>query len=275
MEEITIYAREINRYNLLSREEEVELARKVQNGDLAARQQMINSNLRFVVKMAHKYIGYGIPLTDLIQEGNIGLLRAVKKFDPEKGYRFLSYAVWWIKAFIKNYIVKTYSLVKMGAAQYQRTLFFTMRSTRSRMTNGDQEPTTEELAKKLSVREQDIKEMDLRMSARDFSVDSEIHEDTKETYLDMMEDDSDTPEESCSKEEKAVLVRTEVWRAMSGFNEKERYIVMNRLMTDEPKVLREIGSKFSISRERARQIESNVLKKLHRIFEVTELRPTV
>jgi RNA polymerase sigma-32 factor len=273
MESVDQYAREISRYSLLSREEEVKLARKVRRGDFQARQQMINSNLRFVVKIAHQYKGYGIYLIDLIQEGNLGMMRAVSKFDHRKGYRFVSYAVWWIRAFIRNYIIRTYSLVKIGTKPAQRTLFFKMRSTRNSMTVGAQEPTVEELAKKLSVRGQDVREMDLRLAARDFSVDSELYDGSKQTHLDMMEDDSEPQDEAYSREEKDMLVRTELWRIMSSFNERERYIIINRLMKDESSTLKEIGSKFSISRERARQIEGSVLRKLRVAFGATDLRP--
>jgi RNA polymerase sigma-32 factor len=235
------YVAEINRYQLLTREEEMELARNYRdNSDLQAAHKLVVSNLRFVVKIAHEYRGYGLKLLDLIQEGNIGLMMAVKKFDPDKGYRLISYAVWWIRAYIQNFIIKSWSLVKLGTTQAQRKLFFKLRSERE----------------------------------RDFSLDAELDEGARQTHLDLLADNGTSQEEKVADMEQRRLVRSKVQEAMEHLNIKERYIVQHRLMTDEPMTLQEIGQHFSISRERARQIEGNVIRKIRAVLVGTGLEPS-
>jgi len=167
------YVAEINKYPLLTREEEVALAERYRkDGDLEAAHQLVVSNLRFVVKIAHEYRGYSLKLLDLIQEGNIGLMMAVKKFDASKGYRLISYAVWWIRAYIQNFIMRSWSLVKLGTTQAQRKLFFKLRSERERADReaGEGETaTTKALAGRLEVAETDVVDMEARLAARDFS----------------------------------------------------------------------------------------------------------
>jgi len=219
------------------------------------------------VKIAHEYRGYGLKLLDLVQEGNIGLMMAVKKFEPEKGYRLISYAVWWIRAYIQNFIMRSWSLVKLGTTQAQRKLFFKLRSERERADRAagpGGTATTLSLAQKLDVREHDISDMEGRLAARDFSLDMELQEGGRQTHLELLAapEDSTNQEEVYGVQEKRHLVRGRVHEAMEYLNEKERYIVENRLMTDEPKTLQEIGKHFRISRERARQIEGNVIRKI-------------
>ena len=174
------YVAEINRYKLLTREQEVALALDYRdNSNLQAAHKLVVSNLRFVVKIAHEYRGYGLKLLDLIQEGNIGLMMAVKKFDVDKGYRLISYAVWWIRAYIQNFIMRSWSLVKLGTTQAQRKLFFKLRSERERANKraGDGErASTKSLADRLAVGEKDVVDMEQRLAARDFSLDVELQE---------------------------------------------------------------------------------------------------
>mgnify|MGYP003572439745 FL=1 len=261
------YISEINKYSVLSREEESRLARKYRDeDDLDSAHMLVVSNLRFVVKVAHEYRGYGLKLLDLIQEGNIGLMMAVKKFDPEKGYRLISYGVWWIRAYIQNFIMRSWSLVKLGTTQAQRKLFFKLRSERERANKraGDGErASTKSLADRLAVGEKDVVDMEQRLASRDFSLDVELQEGARQTHLDLLTDEFEESQEEiyADKEEREVL-RTKVDEAMEAFNEKERYIVQNRLMTDEPQTLQTIGQSFGISRERARQIEGNVIRKI-------------
>ncbi len=260
------YVSEINRYRLLTREQEVALAERYRkDGDLEAAHELVVSNLRFVVKIAHEYRGYSLKLLDLIQEGNIGLMMAVKKFDASKGYRLISYAVWWIRAYIQNFIMRSWSLVKLGTTQAQRKLFFKLRSERERADReaGDGETASvENLATRLDVGETDVVDMEARLSARDFSLDVELQDGARQTHMDLLSADGVSQEERVAEMEERQLLRGKVYEAMEHLNEKERYIVENRLMADEPKTLQEIGQHFQISRERARQIEGNVIRKI-------------
>ena len=260
------YVAEINKYPLLTREQEVALAERYRkDGDLDAAHQLVVSNLRFVVKIAHEYRGYSLKLLDLIQEGNIGLMMAVKKFDAGKGYRLISYAVWWIRAYIQNFIMRSWSLVKLGTTQAQRKLFFKLRSERERADReaGDGETaTTESLAGRLEVAETDVVDMEARLAARDFSLDVELQDGARQTHMDLLSSENASQEERVAEAEERSLLRGKVYEAMEHLNEKERYIVENRLMAEEPKTLQEIGQHFQISRERARQIEGNVIRKI-------------
>lgn len=264
------YVAEINKYPLLSRQAEFELAtRYSQNGDYEAARELVVSNLRFVVKIAHEYRGYSFKLLDLIQEGNIGLMMAVKKFDAQKGYRLISYAVWWIRAYIQNFVMRSWSLVKLGTTQAQRKLFFKLRSERERadkeLGNAESAPT-ELLADRLDVSENDIVDMEGRMAARDFSLDMELHDGAKHSYIDFLGSDAASQEEIVADREEKQVLRGKVDEAMEVLNEKEKYIVKQRLMAEEPKTLQEIGQHFSISRERARQIEGAVIRKIRTVL---------
>lgn len=269
---INRYVSEINHYPLLSREEERALAeRHVEQQDFDAAHRLVVSNLRFVVKIAHEYKGYGLKLLDLVQEGNIGLMMAVKKFEPSRGYRLISYAVWWVRAYIQNFIMRSWSLVKLGTTQAQRKLFFKLRGERERMDRalgGQGTASAAELAGRLDVREQEVLDMTGRMAAKDFSLDLEVSEAGRQTHLDMLAngDNVQDPSEVVADAEEKGLLRGQVASAMRDLNEKERFIVTNRLMCDEPKTLQEIGTHFSISRERARQIEGNVIRKIRHVL---------
>jgi len=274
------YIEEISAYPLLSREQERVLAQRYRDtGEVQAAHLLVVSNLRFVVKVAHEYRGYGLRLLDLIQEGNMGLMMAVKKFEPSKGYRLISYAVWWIRAYMQNFIMRSWSLVKLGTTQAQRKVFFKLRSARelADRANGERGAVSAlVLAERLNVSEQDIMDMEMRLGARDFSLDMELQDGVRRTHLDMLAgpDDVANQEELYAANEEEELLRGRVHEAMEWFNEKERYIVLNRLMTDEPKTLQEIGKHFRISRERARQIEGNVIRKIRTALSGTGLEPS-
>jgi RNA polymerase sigma-32 factor len=271
------YVAEISRYSLLNRDQEIELAESyTKHGDLQAAHKLVVSNLRFVVKIAHEYRGYGLKLLDLVQEGNIGLMMAVKKFDPSKGYRLISYAVWWIRAYIQNFVIRSWSLVKLGTTQAQRKLFFKLRSERDkadRQVGPGESASVKTLAGRLKVAEGEVSDMELRLAARDFSLDAELEPGSRQSHLDLLPDESVSQEDRLASLEQRRLVRGKVHEAMGTLNEKERYIVVNRLMTDEPKTLQEIGQHFSISRERARQIEGNVMRKIRSHLQGCGLEP--
>jgi RNA polymerase sigma-32 factor len=258
------YLIQINQVPLLTQEEEFQLAVTYRKyNDLKSAQKLITSNLRFVVKVAFEYKSYGVKLLDLIQEGNIGLMMAVKKFDPYKGYRFISYAIWWIRAYIQNFIIKSWSLVKIGTTQAQKKLFYKIGKVRKALeSEGDSEKKYELLAKNLDVAKSDIIEMEQRMSSRDFSLDAPFGEDHELTHLDLLQENSLNQEEAFVREEEKEIREREVVNAMKRLNEKEVYVIKNRIMADSPLTLQEIGNHLKLSRERVRQIESEALKKL-------------
>jgi len=258
------YLIKINQIPLLTRKEEFQLAvRYRKHNDIEAAHKLVTSNLRFVVKVALEYRTYGVKLADLIQEGNIGLMMATKKFNPYKGYRFISYAVWWIRAYIQNYIIKTWSLVKIGTTQAQKKLFYKIGKVRKALeSDQENEKQYELLAKDLHVPKADIVEMEQRMSSRDLSLDSTFGENHELTHLDLLRDDRLNQEELFAQEEERRIQQEKVQTAMKRLSEKEMYVIKNRIMGDEPLTLQEIGDHLKLSRERVRQIESEELKKL-------------
>ncbi|NIP39351.1 MAG: RNA polymerase sigma factor RpoH [Candidatus Dadabacteria bacterium] len=265
------YLAEISNHPVLSREEEYELATKYkEDGDLEAARQLIRANLKFVVKVANEYKNYGINPMDVIQEGNLGLMQAVKRFDPTRGYRLISYAVWWIRAYIQNYIVKTWSLVKVGTTQEQRKLFYKLRSTKNEMDLSKQELSPEDyklLANKLGVSDKAVIEMDKRMKTKDFSLDTEIKDKSEATHLDFVEDKHLGQDDIVSNAQQEAAVQEGLSDALEVLSEREQFIIKNRVLTDTPLTLEEIGQKYEISRERVRQIESAALKKIRVVFE--------
>ncbi len=280
------YMSEVRRFPLLSAEEEQRLGRIVHDGldehgiavdDHVRREaasRLVTANLRFVVKIAHEYRHYGLSLIDLIQEGNLGLMRAVSKFNPHRGFRLISYAVWWIRATIQAFILRSWSLVKIGTTQAQRKLFYKLRATKRELTVDGEAPTTAELASALSVTEEEIDEMDARLAARDFFLDAQIDGDGgATTYLEMLPSADPTQEESLGEAEEGESLKSIAAEAMKGLTEKERFVLERRVMADEPMTLQEIGDRFSISRERARQIEANAMKKMRRAL--AEHRPAL
>lgn len=261
---LDIYISQINRFPLLTAEEEFDLAvRFKKHKDLKAAEKLVTANLRFVVKISHEYRNYGVKLIDLIQEGNIGLMHAVKKFNPYKGYRLISYAVWWIRAYIQNYIIKSWSLVKIGTTQAQRKLFFKLNQEKKRLQSlTARNPEFSEIAESLRVREEDIREMDLRLSNRDLSLDAAIAEDGESTFVDQLRYEGEDQETALIRKEESALAKLSIAGAMSRLNERERYIIEHRIMADDPLTLQDIGDRFHITRERARQIEAQALKKI-------------
>jgi len=260
---LDLYVAQIKKFDLLSREEEFRLASAYRNrGDRQAAQRLICANLRFVVKIAHEYRGYGLKILDLIQEGNIGMMMALRKFDPERGLKFITYAVWWIRAYINNFVMKNWSLVKIGTTQAQKKLFFKLSQTRRalRRLTGREDP--QDIASELAVRDDEVEEMALRMAARDASLDLELTEGSDYTLLDSLADERDSQEQLLLEHEEARLLSTRVEDALTVLNERERHIVQARILSDTPQTLQELADHYGISRERVRQIEKNSLQKL-------------
>ncbi|MFZ3158205.1 MAG: RNA polymerase sigma factor RpoH [Smithella sp.] len=261
---LDLYIGEINRFPLLTAEEEFKLAVQLKKyGNVEAAEKLIVSNLRFVVKIAHEYRSYGFKLADLIQEGNVGLIHAVKKFDPYKGYRLISYAVWWIRAYIQNYLIKSWSIVKIGTTQAQRKLFFKLNQTKKELeTLSKKNPEFSEIATSLGVKNSEVAEMDVRMGSRDVSLNEFIKDEGDNAHIDFLTYEGDDQEVSLIKDEEKSLVRRDIAGALAKLSERESYIILNRVMADDPQTLQEIGIKYNISRERARQIEKQALKKI-------------
>ena len=261
---LDLYINEINRFPLLTPEEEFKLAVRLKKyNDVEAAEKLIVSNLRFVVKIAHEYRNYGFKLADLIQEGNIGLIHAVKKFDPYKGYRLISYAVWWIRAYIQNYLIKSWSIVKIGTTQAQRKLFFKLSQAKKQLESlSKTKPEFAEIASSLGVKGSEVAEMDLRMGSRDVSLHEYIGDDGENSHIDFLAFEGENQEVSLIKNEERSLVKQNITAALTGLNEREKYIILNRVMADNPETLQEIGDKYNITRERARQIEKQALKKV-------------
>ena len=261
---LDLYISEINRFPLLTADEEFKLAVQLKKySNVEAAEKLIVSNLRFVVKIAHEYRSYGFGLSDLIQEGNVGLIHAVKKFDPYKGYRLISYAVWWIRAYIQNYLIKSWSLVKIGTTQAQRKLFFKLSQTKKELeTLSKKNPEFGEIATSLGVKGSEVAEMDLRMGSRDVSLNEFINDDGDSSHIDFLTYKGEDQESSLIKNEEMSLAQRDIAGALTNLSERESYIILNRIMSDDPKTLQEIGTKYNISRERARQIEKQALKKM-------------
>ncbi|QRK07243.1 RNA polymerase sigma factor RpoH [Archangium violaceum] len=263
---LSTYLSDINQYPLLTQPEEQALARRFRSGDLAAGHKLVTSNLRFVVKVAYEYRSYGIKMSDLIQEANIGLMKAVQKFDPDKGIRLISYAVWWIRAYIQNYILKNWSLVKLGTTQAQRRLFFSLARTRrelEKLGSGDGAIVdAEEIARKLNVKASEVREMEQRMGGRDLSLDAPVGEEGDATHLDFVESESNSQVDEVADRQQAKMTRERIQQALMRLDPRERFIIEHRVMGDAEMTLSELGEHFGFSRERARQLEIRAKDKL-------------
>ncbi|AKJ04683.1 RNA polymerase sigma-32 factor [Archangium gephyra] len=265
-ETLTTYLSDISQYPLLTVQQEQLLARNFRSGDLSAGHRLVTSNLRFVMKVAYEYRSYGIKMSDLIQEGNIGLMKAVQKFDPDKGIRLISYAVWWIRAYIQNYILKNWSLVKLGTTQAQRRLFFSLARTRrelEKLGSGDGAIVdAEEIARKLNVKASEVREMEQRMGGRDLSLDAPVGEEGDATHLDFVESEGASQVDEVADRQQAQITRERIRLALQRLDPRERFIIENRVMGDAEMTLSELGEHFGFSRERARQLEIRAKDKL-------------
>lgn len=265
-EPINIFLKEIEKHPVLSKEEEYKLAVKYyEEKDLEAANSLVVSNLRFVVKIATEYISYGFPLTDLVQEGTIGLMKAVKKFNPYKGYRLISYAVWWIRAKIQGHIMKFWSHVKIGTTQAQRKLFHKIGKAKKKLNIESDELTPKEakkVAEVFGVKAEDVMDMELRMASRDYSLDSATTDDGSMTYMDSLEDQGISQEDIVINEQNRGLMHTGLTEGLEKLAPREQLIVKSRYLKNPPAKLRELGAELGISKERVRQIEVQALKKL-------------
>jgi RNA polymerase sigma-32 factor len=262
MFQIDHYLASVQQHPLLSADEERKLARLFREGDARAGHVLVTANLRFVVKVAHGYRSYGLRLADLIQEGNLGLMRAVQKFDPDLGIRLISYAVWWIRAYIQNYILRSWSLVKLGTTQAQRKLFFSLARARREVEHDAQAgDITNQIARRLRVMPEDIVEMEQRLDARDLSLDAPVGDGTA-SHVDFVTSECPAQDDALGDAEERRSLAAGVLLALARLDDRERFIVEQRLMADHPATLKDLGAHFGFSRERARQLEIRAREKL-------------
>ncbi|PJK28904.1 RNA polymerase sigma factor RpoH [Minwuia thermotolerans] len=263
------YLDEIRKFPMLEPEEEYMLGKRLQeHGDTKAAHKMVTSHLRLVAKIAMGYRGYGLPVQELISEGNVGMMQAVKRFDPDKGFRLATYAMWWIRAAIQEYILRSWSLVKMGTTAAQKKLFFNLRKLKGQLQaieEGDLHPdmvTT--IATKLQVSEQEVIDMNRRLAAPDHSLNAPLRIDGDEEWVDWLTDDSETQEDTFGDAEELSQRRAMLEGAMKVLNDRERHILTERRLKDNPSTLEELSQEYGVSRERVRQIEVRAFEKLQR-----------
>lgn len=265
------YMAEVRRHPLLTREEEHALAvRWVEHGDTEAAKQLVTSNLRLVVKIAHEYKRAYQNLLDLVQEGNVGLIQAVKKFDPYRGVKLSTYSGWWIRAYILKFILNNWRLVKIGTTQNQRKLFFNLRKQRDRLKQEGIDPTPENIAAALDVSEAEVIEMDRRLAAPDMSLNAPLgsgDEDDGRTKMDVIEDTSDNPAAEVESSEFKDLLQEKLRRFGATLSGRELEIFRDRIVADEPITLQELGDRWGVSRERARQLEKRMVLRLREFLQ--------
>lgn len=264
------YLAEIKKFPVLKPEQEYMLAKRFQeHGDTDAAAQLVTSHLRLVAKIAMGYRGYGLPTSELISEGNIGLMQGVKKFEPERGFRLSTYAMWWIRASIQEYILRSWSLVKMGTTAAQKKLFFNLRRMKSRLDafeDGDLRPEhVRKIATDLGVAETDVVSMNRRMAmGGDTSLNVPMREDGEGQWQDWLQDDSPLQDKIFADAQEADVRHSMLVTAMDGLNEREQHILTERRLTEDPKTLEELSQVYGVSRERIRQIEVRAFEKLQK-----------
>jgi RNA polymerase sigma-32 factor len=263
---LALYLKEIKKFPLLSQEEEIDLANQLnKEGNTEAAHKLVTSHLRLVAKISMGYKGYGLPLSDVIAEGNIGLMQAVKRFDPEKGFRLATYAIWWIKAAIQEYVLRSWSLVKMGTTANQKKLFFNLRKIKNNIQavdDGDLRPEQiAHIAENLGVTETDVVDMNRRLGG-DSSLNTHISDEGEGQWQDFLVDDSQNQETSLVINDEMDKRKQMLYEALSCLNEREKSILISRRIDEDSKTLEELSQEFGISRERVRQIESKAFDKI-------------
>ena len=260
------YLSEVSRYPVLSKDEEFRVAKRIyEKKDKAAAQKLVMSNLKLVVKIALEYYSTYINILDLIQEGNVGLLHAVKKYNPYKGTKFSTYSSFWIRAYILKYIMDSWSLVKIGTTQSQRKLFYRLNKEKQKLEALGIFPAPKLLASTLDVKEEEVEDMEKRLAYADVSMETPVYDEGDDTIMDMMRSDENVEDIVADKEKDTIIV-ARVKEFKKTLSEKELYVFEHRILSEEPITLQEIGAHFDVSRERARQIENKVLKKFKERF---------
>jgi RNA polymerase sigma-32 factor len=266
---LTRYLEEIRRFPMLEPQQEYMLAKRWrEHGDREAAHKLVTSHLRLVAKIAMGYRGYGLPMSEVISEGNVGLMQAVKRFDPDKGFRLATYAMWWIRAAIQEYILHSWSLVKIGTTAAQKKLFFNLRRVKGQLKaleEGDLRPeTVKEIATRLDVPESDVVDMNRRLAAPDHSLNAPVRMDGEGEWQDWLVDEGDSQESMLAESQEFGRRQKLLDRALKLLNPRERRILSERRLKDEPTTLEDLSKEFGISRERVRQIEVRAFDKVQR-----------
>jgi len=263
------YLQEIRKFPMLAPEEEYMLAKRwKEHGDPEAAHKLVTSHLRLVAKIAMGYRGYGLPLSELISEGNVGMMQAVKRFDPDRGFRLATYAMWWIRASIQEYILHSWSLVKMGTTAAQKKLFFNLRKLKGQLQaleDGDLSPEhVKKIAEDLGVPESDVVSMNRRLGAPDHSLNAPLKADGEGEWQDWLVDEAPTQEAVLGERQELGIRRDLLEKAMKLLNDRERHILAERRLKENPTTLEDLSQKYGISRERVRQIEVRAFEKLQK-----------
>jgi len=263
------YLQEIRKFPMLGPDEEYMLAKRFQDAnDMSAAHRLVTSHLRLVAKIAMGYRGYGLPLGELISEGNVGMMQAVRRFDPDRGFRLATYAMWWIRAAIQEYILHSWSLVKMGTTAAQKKLFFNLRKLKGQMQaieDGDLSPeNVTKIAEELEVSEADVVSMNRRLASPDHSLNAPVRADGEGEWQDWLVDDSEDQETELAEREELGNRRHLLSQALKSLNERERHILTERRLRDNPVTLEDLSQQYGISRERVRQIEVRAFEKLQK-----------
>ena len=266
---LSIYLAQIKKFPMLDAEEEYMLAKNWrENGNLKAAHKLVTSHLRLVAKIAMGYRGYGLPVNELISEGNLGLMQAVKKFDPDKGFRLATYAMWWIKAAIQEYVLRSWSLVKMGTTTAQKKLFFNLKKLKNQIAPGQEgdlkDEQVDEISKRLDVDSHEVINMNRRMMGQEKSLNDPIKSGETDEWQDWLVDDSLDQELIISQKQEYDDKKELLANAMKILNEREKEIIEARRLSEDPMTLEELSKKFKISRERIRQIETKAFEKLQK-----------
>ncbi len=266
---LTQYLQDIRKFPMLDADEEYMLAKRWrEDGDVDAAHKLVTSHLRLVAKIAMGYRGYGLPMSELISEGNVGMMQAVKRFDPDRGFRLATYAMWWIRAAIQEYILHSWSMVKMGTTAAQKKLFFNLRKLKGQMQaidDGDLDPEqVGEISQKLNVTENDVVAMNRRMGAPDHSLNAPLRADGDGEWQDWLADDSANQETTFADQEEMGKRRELLASAMQTLNTRERHILEERRLKEEPTTLEDLSQAYGVSRERVRQIEVRAFEKLQK-----------
>lgn len=266
---LTRYLQDIRKFPMLPPEEEYLLAKRFrEHGDAASANRLVTSHLRLVAKIAMGYRGYGLPLGELISEGNVGMMQAVRRFDPDRGFRLATYAMWWIRAAIQEYILHSWSLVKMGTTAAQKKLFFNLRKLKGRMQAMEEGDMSAEnvakIATTLEVSEEEVITMNRRLSSPDHSLNAPVRAEGEGEWQDWLVDDHEDQETELGEREEMGLRKAMLSTALAALNDRERAILIQRRLTDEPATLEDLSQRYGISRERVRQIEVRAFEKLQK-----------